>query len=52
MKTNTLSFRDLLQQDIRLLVPLYQRPYVWNEKEQWEPFWEDLRAITEDLFHD
>lgn len=52
MKTNTLSFRDLLQQDIRLLVPLYQRPYVWSEKEQWEPFWEDLRAIAEDLFHD
>lgn len=52
MKTNTLSFRDLLQQDIRLLVPLYQRPYVWNEKDQWEPFWEDLRAIAEDLFHD
>jgi uncharacterized protein with ParB-like and HNH nuclease domain len=52
MKTNTLSFRDLLQQDIRLLVPLYQRPYVWNEKEQWEPLWEDIRAIAEDLFHD
>lgn len=52
MKTNTLSFRDLLQQDIRLLVPLYQRPYVWNEKEQWEPLWDDIRAIAEDLFHD
>lgn len=52
MKTNTLSFRDLLQQDIRLLVPLYQRPYVWNEKDQWEPLWEDIRAIAEDLFHD
>ena len=30
MKTDTLRFRDLLQKDIRLVVPLFQRPYVWN----------------------
>ena len=49
MKTDTLRFRDLLQKDIRLLVPLFQRPYVWNQKDQWEPFWEDIRAIADDL---
>lgn len=31
----------------RLLVPLFQRPYVWNEKEQWEPLWNDVKRTTE-----
>lgn len=52
MKTDTLRFRDLLQKDIRLIVPLFQRPYVWNERDQWAPLWDDIRAIAEDLLHD
>lgn len=52
MKTDTLRFRDLLQKDIRLVVPLFQRPYVWNESDQWEPLWEDIRGIAEDLLLD
>lgn len=31
----------------RLLVPLFQRPYVWNEEDQWEPLWLDLQRIAE-----
>jgi len=26
----------------RLVVPLFQRPYVWNEENQWEPLWLDI----------
>jgi hypothetical protein len=26
----------------RLLVPLFQRPYVWNLDVQWQPLWEDV----------
>jgi len=52
MKTDTLRFRDLLQKDIRLMVPLFQRPYVWTQKDQWEPLWEDIRGIAEDLLND
>jgi hypothetical protein len=52
MKTDTLRFRDLLQKDIRLVVPLFQRPYVWNQSDQWEPLWDDIRNIAEDLLHD
>ena len=31
----------------RLIVPLFQRPYVWNEEKQWEPLWNDVIRITE-----
>lgn len=31
----------------RLIVPLFQRPYVWNEENQWEPLWNDVIRVTE-----
>ena len=31
----------------RFVVPPYQRPYVWTEELQWEPFWEDVERITD-----
>lgn len=33
----------------RLLVPLFQRPYVWNEGLQWEPLWKDVVRVAERL---
>jgi len=29
------------------IIPLFQRPYVWKEAEQWEPLWKDIRRIAE-----
>lgn len=29
------------------VIPLFQRPYVWKEVEQWEPLWKDIRRIAE-----
>lgn len=31
----------------RLVVPLFQRPYVWNEENQWEPLWSDVVRLAE-----
>jgi hypothetical protein len=28
-------------------VPLFQRPYVWNRENQWEPLWRDVTRIAE-----
>ena len=33
----------------RLVVPLFQRPYVWNKENQWEPLWNDVVRVTERL---
>ncbi|MGA4670609.1 GmrSD restriction endonuclease domain-containing protein [Propionibacteriaceae bacterium Y1923] len=30
-----------------LRVPLFQRPYVWDEERQWAPLWEDVRRVAE-----
>lgn len=29
-----------------LVVPLFQRPYVWDEDEQWLPLWQDIERIA------
>jgi len=31
----------------RLVVPLFQRPYVWNEENQWKPLWSDVVRLAE-----
>jgi Protein of unknown function DUF262 len=31
----------------RLVVPLFQRRYVWNEESQWDPLWNDLVRVAE-----
>lgn len=47
MQVGTLAIQHLFEKDVLYLVPLYQRPYVWNEEEQWQPLWDDLRRIAE-----
>jgi uncharacterized protein with ParB-like and HNH nuclease domain len=44
MKPETRTVTELFERDVRYVVPLYQRPYVWNEEDQWEPLWEDIIA--------
>ncbi|NDR53282.1 DUF262 domain-containing protein [Actinomyces sp. 565] len=39
--------QDLFALTMRLDAPLFQRPYVWNEEDQWAPLWEDIRALAE-----
>lgn len=31
----------------RLLVPLFQRPYVWDEERQWRPLWQDVSRLAD-----
>lgn len=31
----------------QFLIPLFQRPYVWKQEEQWEPLWKDIRRVAE-----
>ncbi|WP_323010531.1 DUF262 domain-containing protein [Paracoccus sp. (in: a-proteobacteria)] len=49
MQVGTLAIQHLFEKDVLYRVPLYQRPYVWKEDEQWQPLWEDLRRLSEDL---
>jgi len=36
----------LFQGQLRLVVPIYQRPYVWTEDKQWGPLWSDIQRLA------
>ena len=43
MQAETRTMTQLFQLDVRYLIPLYQRPYVWTEEQQWAK----LRLVVE-----
>lgn len=49
METRVRTPQMIFMQPQRLIVPLFQRPYVWNEENQWEPLWNDVVRVTERL---
>lgn len=49
MKAGTINLQKLFEQTIRYRIPLFQRPYVWTERDNWRPIWDDLRGLAERL---
>lgn len=49
MQTGTHSIKVVFGNDTRLLVPLFQRPYVWQREAQWEPLWQDVCSVANRL---
>jgi hypothetical protein len=47
METQVRTPQSIFMHPQRLVVPLFQRPYVWNEENQWEPLWDDVVRTTE-----
>ena len=37
----------VFNKDHRYVVPIFQRPYVWEEEANWNPLWEDIRKAAE-----
>jgi len=49
LKAEGLTPLQILQQPQRLMIPLFQRPYVWGKEAQWEPLWDDIIRMAEAL---
>ena len=49
METQVRTPQAIFMQPQRLVVPLFQRPYVWSEEAQWEPLWNDVIRVTDRL---
>ncbi|MDJ0362750.1 DUF262 domain-containing protein [Rhodococcus sp. H29-C3] len=47
MKTEVRSPLDIFNLPQHLVIPLFQRPYVWNLENQWVPLWDDIRRLAE-----
>lgn len=49
METQVRTPQLVFMQPQRLMVPLFQRPYVWNRENQWEPLWFDVIRTADRL---
>jgi hypothetical protein len=47
METQVRTPQMVFMQPQRLVVPLFQRPYVWSEENQWDPLWIDITRVAE-----
>ena len=47
MDTHVRTPQEIFLQPQHLVVPPFQRPYVWDEEEQWAPLWQDVRRLAE-----
>ena len=43
MNTRDIKVKVLFGSDVQCVIPLFQRHYVWDREEQWEPLWEDMK---------
>lgn len=47
MDANTRQLEAIFDPNVFFQVPLFQRPYVWKQAENWEPLWEDIQALLD-----
>jgi hypothetical protein len=47
METQVRTPQMIFMQPQRFVVPLFQRPYVWNQDAQWEPLWSDVTRVAD-----
>ncbi len=45
------TLAELFEGQLEYVVPSYQRLYVWNRDDQWEPLWDDVQEIADELLH-
>lgn len=42
MQATPKTIETLFNSQMRYVVPMFQRLYVWNENNQWAPLWDDI----------
>lgn len=52
MIPSKLSVQQIFEKERRYIVPLYQRSYVWNREDQWEPLWDDIIRQANHCYND
>lgn len=48
MQAGDVSLGRIFANDHQNFIPLFQRPYVWDESKNWAPLWEDIKTAVEE----
>ncbi len=46
MDSHALTPGELFEGIVTYEIPPFQRPYVWTEEDQWQPFWDDIERLA------
>lgn len=49
MQAGDVSLGKIFANDHQNFIPLFQRPYVWDEVDNWQPLWEDIKTAVEEF---
>jgi hypothetical protein len=47
MQPSYLPLLTIFGSETRHTVPLFQRPYIWNQADNWEPLWDDISDLAD-----
>ena len=47
MEANTRNLERIFDATITYQIPLFQRPYVWEEEDNWAPLWVDIQTLLD-----
>ncbi len=49
MQTNLRLPQHLFAQPVQYEIPAFQRRYVWEQEQQWEPLWDDVENLAQNI---
>lgn len=49
MQAGDVKLGQVFSNDHVNVIPLFQRPYVWDEEENWTPFWHDVKLASREV---
>lgn len=52
IQTNLQPPQQLFAKPVRYEIPAFQRRYVWQQEEQWEPLWSDVEELALSIMED
>lgn len=47
MDAKARDLNQIFDGTISFQIPLFQRPYVWNQEKNWEPLWDDIQGLLD-----
>lgn len=47
LKADAQDLKTVFEKQRKYKIPLFQRRYVWDQENQWEPLWQDIETIAE-----
>ena len=49
MKSHVTTIADMLDTNVEYVIPQFQRAYAWNREKQWDPLWDDIQSVAQNV---